>query len=134
MRHRNSSVRLSQKPHHSWAMQRNLLTSLLLYERIRTTKKRALVIRPLVDKVVTIGKSDRTDLAIRRINELVTDDNACRKVLEVLKDRFAGRSGGFTKIVPVGMRGGDGAKLVDIMLIEAVGVEGSSASPTSSKK
>ncbi len=123
MRHRNHSKRLSQKPHHARLIQRNLVTSLLLYERVRTTKKRASVVRPLVEHVLTIGKTARPDLAIRRINEVVTDRNACRKILEVFKDRYKTRSGGYTRMVPVGMRGGDGAKLVDLMLVDGVGID-----------
>ena len=119
MRHRNHSKRLSQKPHHAWMMLRNMLTSLLLYERIRTTKKRAQVLRPMVDRVITIGKTQRPDVGIRRINETLMDDNACRKVMEVLTKRYATRTSGFTKTVPVGMRKGDGALLVDIELIDA---------------
>ncbi len=118
MRHRNHSNRLSQKPHHAWMMLRNMLTSLLLYERIRTTKKRAQVLKPLLDRIVTVGKSQRPDLAIRRINEVVTDENACRKVLEVLTKRYASRTSGFSKTIPVGMRKGDGALLVDMELID----------------
>ncbi len=118
MRHRNHSNRLSQKPHHAWMMLRNMLTSLLLFEHIRTTKKRAHVLQPLVDKVLTIGKKDRPDLAIRRINQIVTHPNASRKVLEIFRPRFVDRTSGFTRITPVGMRGGDGALLVDMMFVE----------------
>ncbi len=118
MRHRNHSNRLSQKPHHSRMIQRNLVTSMLLYEQIRTTKKRAQVIKPLIDNMVTIAKNDRPAVAIRRINQFVTDTNACRKLLEVLKDRFSGRNSGYTKMVPVGMREGDGALLVDLMFVD----------------
>lgn len=118
MRHRNHSNRLSQKSPHAWMMLRSMLTSLLLHEQIRTTKKRAQVLRPMVDKILTIGKTDRPDLAIRRINQVVTHPNASRKILEVFKPRYADRTSGFTRTTPVGMRVGDGAKLVDMMLVE----------------
>jgi large subunit ribosomal protein L17 len=100
-------------------MLRNMLTSLVLYERIRTTKKRAQVLKPLVDKMITTGKTQRPDVAIRRLNEVITDDNACRKILEVLVKRYEKRPSGYTTIKPVGMRKGDGALLVDMMLVDA---------------
>lgn len=100
-------------------MLKNMVTSILLYERIRTTKKRAQVLKGIVDRVITIGKRERTDLAIRKINQYVFDDNACRKVLEVLKQRYATRPSGFSRVVPVGTRFGDGALLADVILIDA---------------
>jgi len=121
MRHRNHSKRLARKPHQARSVLKNLVTSVLLYEKVRTTKKRAQVARSLVDRVITIGKrEDRPDLAIRKINMMVTDQNACRKVLEVLKKRYAKRPSGYTRMVPVGMRHGDGALMVDLTLMDAV--------------
>lgn len=119
MRHRNHSKRLARKPAQSRLLLKNLVTSVLLYEKVRTTKKRAQVARSLVDRVITIGKNKRPDLAIRQINLVVTDDNACRKIMEVLKDRYAKRPSGFTRMVPVGQRQGDGALLVDLILVDA---------------
>jgi len=119
MRHRNHSKRLGKKADQSRSILRNLATSIILYERVRTTKKRAQVIRGLIDQIITIGKKERTDLAIRRMQPLLSDENASRKVLEVLKQRYAKRTSGFTRIVPVGMRFGDGAMLADIILIDA---------------
>lgn len=100
-------------------MVKNMVTSVLLYERIRTTKKRAQVIKGVVDRVISIGKTNRTDVAIRQINQYVFDENACRKVMEVLVKRYANRSSGFSRVVPVGTRGGDGALLADLILIDA---------------
>lgn len=120
MRHRNHSKRLARKPHQSKSILRNLVTSVLLYESVRTTKKRAQVARTLVDRVIATAKNDRTDLAIRKINLLVSDENACRKALEVLKARYATRASGFTRMVPVGQRLGDGALMVDLSLVDAV--------------
>ncbi|OGJ62341.1 hypothetical protein A3A67_05490 [Candidatus Peribacteria bacterium RIFCSPLOWO2_01_FULL_51_18] len=121
MRHRNHSKRLARKPDQARSLLKNLVTSVLLYEKVRTTKKRAQVARSLIDRVIAISKREvRPDLAIRKIRPLVTHDNACRKVLEVLKKRYEKRSSGFTRLVPVGMRSGDGAQLVDLILMDAV--------------
>lgn len=119
MRHQNHSKRLARKPDQARLLLKNLVTSVLLYEKIRTTKKRAQVARALVDRVITIGKTQRPDLAIRTINTMVMDANACRKVLEVLKNRYSKRTGGFTRMTPVGQRGGDGALLVELSLVDA---------------
>ncbi len=119
MRHRNHSKRLARKPHQSRLMLKNMVTSVLLYERIRTTKKRAQVVKGVVDRVIAIGKGKKQDLAIRKINQYVFDDNACRKVIEVLSKRYAGRPSGFSRVVPVGTRGGDGALLADLILLDA---------------
>ena len=101
-------------------MQRNLVTSVLLYESVRTTKKRAEVAQPLVERIITTAKKLQTHNAIRAINRTVTHVNASKKVMEVLKDRYEKRSSGFTRIVPLGARHGDGAKMVTLELVDAV--------------
>ena len=114
-------------------MLKNMVTSVLLYERIRTTKKRAQVLKGVVDRVIAIGKRERKDLAIRKINQIVFDDNACRKVMEVLTKRYANRPSGFTRVVPVGTRFGDGALLADVILIDAAEPVVEEAAPAKKK-
>ncbi len=97
---------------------RNLLTSLLLYEKVRTTKKRAEAVAPQVDKLITFAKSRAPHVAIRRLNRTVTDKNACKKVMEVFIKRYAKRSSGLTRMQPLGYRQGDGAELVELSLLE----------------
>ncbi|MFH1444079.1 MAG: bL17 family ribosomal protein [Candidatus Peregrinibacteria bacterium] len=118
MRHRNSRHRLGIKPAHERMFKRNLVTSLLLYEQVRTTKRRAQVVAPMVDRLITTAKSAAPHNAIRSINRVVTDKNASRKIMEVYVKRFASISSGMTRMVPVGARVGDGASLVDLMLVE----------------
>jgi len=120
MRHQNSRLRLKQKPAHARMLERNLVTSLLLYEAIRTTKRRAKVIQPIVDKLISYAKSNPPHIAIRYVNRVVTDKNASRKIMEVYCKRYADRSSGLSRITPVGARRGDGAEIVDIVLIDAV--------------
>lgn len=131
MRHKASRNRLIQKPDHARMLQRNLVTSLLLYEEIRTTRKRASVIRPMVDNLITTAKNKEVREAIRSINTVVTDKNASRKLIEVLKARYSARSSGFTRTKAVGSRVGDGAELVDMSLVDAVVA---SAAPAVEKK
>ena len=106
MRHRTTRFRLTQKPAHSRLLQRNLVTSLLLYEVVRTTRSRAKVVQPVVDRLITIAKRKSPQQAIRAINAYVTDRNACRKIMEVLVGRYAKRPSGLTR--------------VDLSLIDAV--------------
>jgi large subunit ribosomal protein L17 len=120
MRHKSSRLRLNQKPDHARLLQRNLVTSLLLYESIRTTQKRARVIAPVVDRLITTAKTKEPHIAIRSINRVVTDRNASRKLMEVLRERYAQRPSGFTTIKAVGSRKGDGARVVDFALVDAV--------------
>ncbi|MFA7682379.1 MAG: bL17 family ribosomal protein [Candidatus Peribacteraceae bacterium] len=115
-------------------IQRNLVTSLLLYESVRTTKKRADVAQPVIDHLVHIAKTRQPHVAIRAINKVVTDKNASRKIMEVLKERYRDRPSGLTRIVPAGARKGDGARIVDLTLLEGHAVptaetSGASAAP-----
>lgn len=95
---------------------RNLATSLLLYESMRTTEKRAQVVRPLVERLIGVAREKTEREAIRSINRVVTDRNACIKLLELYRGADIGRTGGLTRIKPLGARRGDGASLVEISL------------------
>lgn len=127
MRHRKSRLRLTQKPDHARLLQRNLVTSLFLYEAIRTTRNRARVIQPMVDRLITNAKKQTPHVAIRGLNAVLTDKNASRKVMEVLTERYKTRPSGFTTLKAAGARKGDGAELVDLALVDAV--IGSPAAP-----
>lgn len=134
MRHQAHRNRLIQKPDHSRMMQRNLVTSLFLYEEIRTTRRRARVIQPLIDTLITTAKSRSPMIAIRSINAFVTDKNASRKLMEVLKPRYANRQSGFTSMKAVGARIGDGAELVDLVLMDRDTTVKAASSVTKEKK
>lgn len=99
-------------------MTRNLVTSVLLYETVRTTKKRADVAAPVVERLIAIAKRKVPREAIRAINRVVTHRNASRKMMEVLKDRYKDRPSGFTRMVALGSRKGDGAMLVELCLLD----------------
>ncbi len=112
-------------------MLRNLATSVLLYESVRTTKKRAEVVQPIVERLITLAKTKEPRIAIREINRTVTHENASKKVMELLKKRYAVRTSGYTRIVPLGMRHGDGARMVTLELLDTGGEE---KMPTKPKK
>ncbi len=118
MRHQKSRRRLNVKPTHARMLARNLVTSLLLYERVRTTKKRARVVQPIIDRLIAFAKSHPPSQAIRYVNRVVTDKNASRKVMEVFIDRYRTRPSGLTRMRPAGSRMGDGADVVDLELVD----------------
>ena len=118
MEHRKQRLRLNQKPNHAALLLRNLATSIVLYETVRTTKKRAKVVAPMVEKRITPAKAEEARIATRAINAVVMHENASKKLMEVLKQRYAKRPSGYTRITPVGARKGDGAELVDLELMD----------------
>ncbi len=133
MEHRKNRLRLNQKPNHAALLLRNLATSVLLYETVRTTKKRAKVVVPMVHQLITIAKTKEPREAIRAINAVVLHENASKKLIEVLKPRYATRSSGYTRIIPVGARQGDGAKMVTLELMDR-DVDAAPESDTTPKK
>ena len=112
------SSKLGRKPAQRTNLIRNLVTSLILYESIRTTKSRAKAIQPVLDRMITKAKSRPPHIAVRYLNRVVTDNNASRKIFEVYVERFKNRTSGFSSIKPLGLRKGDGAELVEISLVD----------------
>ncbi len=115
-------------------LQRNLVTSLLLYETIRTTRKQAKVIQPIIDRLISDAKKKTPYNAIRSLQTVVTDKNAARKVMEVLVKRYEKRSSGFTSLTIAGARKGDGAAIVDLTLMDREIVEAKPITPEKSPK
>jgi large subunit ribosomal protein L17 len=98
-------------------MYRNLVTDLLRYEGITTTEAKAKEVRPLADKMITLGK--RGDLPSRRqALAFITDKRVVEKVFTDLAPRYAERAGGYTRIVKLGPRLGDGAALARLELMK----------------
>lgn len=116
MRHRKKGKILGRKKAPREHLLRNLATSLILYEKVKTTEAKAKAVRPFAERMVTLGK--RNDLASRRrLLGALTHENAVRKVLEALVPRYKERKGGYTRITKLGVRTGDAGK---IALIEFV--------------
>ena len=117
MRHLKAGWKLGRNTSHRRALLRNLVTSLILEERIETTVTKAKAMRPHVEKMITLGK--RGDLAARRLaTSYLTTSTAVRKLWE-LAPRFGDREGGYTRIVRVGIRRGDGGEKAYIELLGA---------------
>jgi large subunit ribosomal protein L17 len=117
MRHRNYGKRLSRNTEHRRALLRNLVTSLILTERIETTVAKAKAARPLAERMITLGKQG--DLASRRrAASYLLDPDALKLLFGDFARRYADRKGGYTRIVRTGWRKGDGA---DLAVLELVG-------------
>ncbi|HTV55653.1 MAG TPA: 50S ribosomal protein L17 [Terriglobia bacterium] len=119
MRHRNYGKKLSRNTSHRRALMRNLVTSLILEERISTTLAKAKAARGVAEEMITLGK--RGDLHARRLAaEYCMGAAALKKLFEDVAKRYAGRNGGYTRIVRTGWRKGDGA---DVAVLELVGTD-----------
>lgn len=116
MRHRKKKVTLDRKKAPREAMLRNLAESVILYEKIRTTEAKAKAVRPFVEKLITRSK-ESTLHNRRELHKTLYTKNAIAKCLEVLGPRYAQRPGGYTRIVKIGPRQGDGAKMVQLELV-----------------
>ena len=116
MRHRKKGRTLGRKRNPRKALLRGLATNFLLYEKIKTTESKAKEIKPIVEKLITIGK-ENTLQNRRRLLQFLYTDNATRKVLEDISPRYKERSGGYTRIVKLGNRKGDGAPMVILELV-----------------
>lgn len=97
-------------------MLRNLAASVLMYEKVKTTEAKAKTVRTLVEHMITVSK--KGDLSARRtLISSLPQPLAVKKAMEVLGTRYKDRQGGFTRIVKLGNRVGDGASLVQIELV-----------------
>jgi large subunit ribosomal protein L17 len=96
---------------------RNMVTSLVLYEKIDTTKPKAKMLKSYIDKI--ISRSKKADLAaIRNLHKIFFDDNAVKKVIEVLVPRYKDRTSGFTRTYNLKNRLGDNAEMMRVELID----------------
>ncbi len=117
MRHRNANRKLSRSPSHRRAMLRNLVTSLLEHEEVRTTTAKAKEVRRLADRMITLGKRG-TLASRRRALETIRSKTVAKKVFDLLAVRYVGRPGGYTRILKLGPRHGDNAEMSLIQLVD----------------
>lgn len=117
MRHKKKKKQLNMQRDHRAAVMRNLATSIILFEKVKTTAAKAKQVQPIVEDLITKAKTKETVQAIRQIDQVVFDKKAGKKLLEVLKDRYKDRTGGYTRIVKLGRRDGDAAEMVQIQLV-----------------
>src|SRR5580698_3551970 len=117
MRHRNSGRQLSRNASHRHAMMRNMATSLLQHETIRTTVPKAKELRRVVEPLITMAKVDT--IGLRRLaHSRLRDDAVVEKLFADLGPRFKARAGGYTRILKMEPRPGDSADMALMQLVE----------------
>jgi len=116
MRHKVAGYKLGRTTSHRRSLFRNMVTSLIMEERIETTAIKAKAVRPIVEKMITLGK--KGDLAARRqAAAYLMSDEAVRKLFDTVAPRFGDRNGGYLRIVRTAWRKGDGAEKAFIELL-----------------
>lgn len=116
MRHRSNKTILKRDKGPREALLKSLATSLILYEKIRTTEAKAKFVKPCVEKLIT--KSKAADLTAKRaLESFLLDKKAVRKVLDIYVPLYKDRKGGYTRIIKLGERRGDNAKMVQIEFV-----------------
>ncbi len=120
MRHRKNVVKLNRTASHRKALMSNLATQLFEHKKIHTTKAKAKAARPVVERLITFAK--KGDLASRRqVLKTVRDKVVVKELFDEIAPTFENRSGGYTRIIKLGQRQGDGAEMA---FLELVGFEG----------
>ena len=117
MRHRVGGRKLQRTSSHRAALFRNMAAALIKHEQITTTTAKAKELRPYVEKLITLAK--RGGLSNRRLAQSrLMDDAQLTKLFDVLGPRYAGRNGGYTRIIKLGRRSGDNAEMAVIELVD----------------
>ncbi|MBP9747764.1 50S ribosomal protein L17 [Patescibacteria group bacterium] len=117
MRHRRTGTTLDRKTAPRRALLRGLATSLVTHEHVTTTLAKAKAMRPLVERLITKGKHKSLH-ARRELMKTVLTEQAVNKLLEELGPRYATRPGGYTRIIKLNPRKGDGAEMAQIQLVK----------------
>ena len=117
MAHRIDGRKLSRKHGPRMALYKNLMVSVLRYERIQTTEAKAKEVRGQVEQMITLAK--RGDLAARRsvVSQLPNEPLVVSKLFDEIAPKYADRTSGYTRIVRIGQRKGDAAEIVQLELV-----------------
>lgn len=117
MRHRKSGRKFSRTSSHRSAMFANMAASLIKHEQIKTTLPKAKDLRPIVEKLITLGK--RGDLHARRqLLAVLSEKATVDKLMTTLAERYADRNGGYSRVLKAGFRVGDASPMGIIELVE----------------
>jgi len=117
MRHNLGYRKLNRTPEHRKALFKNMLNSLIKYEQITTTLPKAKELKPLIDKLITIGKKNNLSNKKRLFSKL-QDKSSVVKVFDVLSARYQKRNGGYSRVLKAGYRYGDDAPMAVIELVD----------------
>jgi large subunit ribosomal protein L17 len=117
VRHRIAGRKFDRPSDERKALFRGLVADLMRHERLRTTEAKAKEVRPIAEKMITLGK-DGSLHARRQALAYINDKQVVSKLFEDIAPRFAARPGGYTRIIKLGPRSGDGAPMAQLELIE----------------
>lgn len=117
MRHGMSGRKLNRTSSHRKALFSNMANALIKHEQIKTTLPKAKELRPVVEKLVTLGKRGNLH-ARRQAFAMLRDDGMTRKLFETLAGRYADRQGGYTRVLKAGHRRGDAAPMAIIEFVD----------------
>ena len=132
MRHRVGGRKLGRTSSHRAALFRNMAAALIKHEQITTTTPKAKELRPYVEKLITLAK--RGGLSNRRLAmSRLLDETQLKKLFDVLAERYAGREGGYTRVIKAGFRASDSAPIAVIELVDRdVDAKGQDSGPVMS--
>lgn len=117
MRHKHGQRKLQRTSGHRAALLRNMAAALIKHEQIQTTTPKAKELRPYLEKLITLAKHG--GLSNRRLaHARLMDEAQEQKLFEVLAERYAGRNGGYTRIIKAGIRASDAAPIAIIELVD----------------
>ena len=134
MRHRSGGRKLQRTSAHRIALFRNMSAALIKHEQIVTTLPKAKELRPIVEKLVTLGKKGGLALRRQAISEL-RDQDQVKKLFDTLATRYKDRQGGYTRIIKAGFRYGDNAAMAVIEFVDRdVDAKGQDSGPAQDKE
>jgi large subunit ribosomal protein L17 len=116
LRHGDKVKKLGRTTQHRRALMRNLVTALLQHERIRTTLAKAKESRRFADRMIALAQ-DNSVAARREVGRFIADRTVLKKLFDVIGPRFAGRPGGYTRVLRLGPREGDAAEMALLELV-----------------
>ena len=117
MRHGIAGTKLSRPTGHRMLMYRTQVTDLIRHEKIRTTEAKAREVKSMAEKIITLGKKGSLNHR-RQALAFITDESVVRKIFDELSERYASRSGGYTRMLKMDNRKGDGAPMALLELVQ----------------
>ncbi len=118
MRHRNGGFKLGRNTSHRRALLRNLVTSIIINDRVHTTVTKAKATKPIVEKMITLGKNGSVHARRQALAYMMTPESVDR-LFKTVAPRYATRNGGYSRIIRTGVRKGDASEMAYIELLGA---------------
>ena len=134
MRHQVKTVKLGRSQAHRDSLLANQVCSLIEHSRIKTTLAKAKAVRPLAEKMITLGKKKTLHARRTALATLHHNEGAVKRLFDEVAPRAAARVGGYTRIIKLGMRKSDAAPMAFIEWVDGAAVEVEVAAPTPAKK